>query len=48
MSTLISTSERALIGIFFILIAFYVERALKGKALKLKQKLDCRPPDNFY
>ena len=48
MSTLISTSKRALIGIFFIVIAFYVERTLKGKALKLEQKLDCRPPEIFY
>lgn len=48
MSTLISTSERALIGIFFIVITFYVERTLKGKALKLEQKLDCSPPENFY
>lgn len=29
-------------------MAFYVERTLKGKALKLEQKLDCRPPENFY
>ena len=48
MLTLITTSERALTGIFFILIAFCIESTLKGKALKLEQKLDCRPPDKFY